>query len=115
MVEAPEMGTSINLAQFRGDIEVLTYQDPLATIEAATALIEAAETAMVEDLNERIQVLQKTQQATAKLAQRAEDLKTQQLEYKVKQDLIGIMQNTETGKLSDLLGKAEALGGGGGQ
>jgi hypothetical protein len=42
-------------------------------------------------------------------------LKTQQLEYKVKQDLIGIMQNTETGKLSDLLGKAQSLADGGSQ
>jgi predicted DNA-binding protein YlxM (UPF0122 family) len=115
MVEAPAMGNAINLAQFRGDIEVLTYRDPLAAIEAASAMIDAAESAMVEDLNQRLQVLQQTQQATAKLTQRAEDLKAQQLEYKVKQDLIGIMQNTETGKLSDLLGKAQDLGGGGGQ
>ena len=115
MVEAPAMGTSINLAQFRGDIEVLTYQDPLAAIEAATAMIDAAESAMVQDLNQRLQVLQKTQQATAKLTARAEDLKAQQLEYRVKQDILGLIQNTETSKLGELLGKAEALGGGSGQ
>jgi hypothetical protein len=107
------MGTSINLAQFRGDIEVLTYQDPLAAIEAATAMIDAAESAMVQDLNQRLQVLQKTQQATAKLTARAEDLKAQQLEYRVKQDILGLIQNTETSKLGELLGKAESLGGGG--
>jgi hypothetical protein len=112
-VEAPAMGTSINLAQFRGDIEVLTYQDPLAAIEAATAMIDAAESAMVQDLNQRLQVLQKTQQATAKLTARAEDLKAQQLEYRVKQDILGLIQNTETSKLGELLGKAESLGGGG--
>jgi hypothetical protein len=113
MVEAPEMGNAINLAQFRGDIEVLTYQDPLAAIEAASAMIDAAESAMVQDLNQRLHVLQQTQQATAKLTQRAEDLKAQQLEYRIKQDLLGIIQNTETSKLGELLGKAESLGGGG--
>jgi hypothetical protein len=112
-VEAPAMGNAINLAQFRGDIEVLTYRDPLAAIEAASAMIDAAESAMVEDLNQRLQVLQQTQQATAKLTQRAEDLKAQQLEYRVKQDILGLIQNTETSKLGELLGKAESLGGGG--
>ena len=62
--------------------------------------------------HERVHVLQQTQQATARLTQRAEDLKTQQIEYRVKQDLLGLIQNQETAKLGELLGKAEALAGG---
>jgi hypothetical protein len=46
------------------------------------------------------------------LTQRAEDLKTQQIEYRVKQDLLGLIQTQETAKLGELLGKAEALAGG---
>lgn len=114
-LDGPEMGAAIDLAQFRGELEVKSYQDPLAAIEAANAMIDAAENAMVEDLSERVRLLQQTQQATAKLTQRAEELKTQQIEYRVKQDLLGLIQNQETAKLGELLGKAEALGGGGGQ
>lgn len=112
-LDGPLMGTAIDLAQFRGDIEVKTYRDPLAAIEVANALIDAAENAMVEDLNERVQVLQQTQQATARLTQRAEDLKAKELEYRVSQNLLGLIQNQETAKLGELLGKAQALADGG--
>jgi hypothetical protein len=48
----------------------------------------------------------------AALRQQAELMQQAQAEYRIKSDLMGLLQNQQTGELSTLLGKATAITGG---
>lgn len=114
-VEAPEMPMAIDLARFRGDIEVRTYEDPLNNAAAAIALFDALGNAMDADLDRSFAQLETTAATVQQLEQRAEALSAKQLEYQITQKILARLQNSETAKLGELLGKAQELGGGGGQ
>jgi hypothetical protein len=110
-IDAPNFGGSISLANLRGTAEIAAYADPVAAANAAAALMAAAAEAMDLDAAARLEVLQQTQAAAAALERQAADLQTRQIEYRVKSDLIGLIQNQETARLGELLGKASALTG----
>lgn len=110
-IEAPNFGGSISLANLRGTAEIAAYADPVAAANAAAALMAAAAEAMDLDAAARLAVLQETQAAAAALERQAADLQQRQIEYRVKSDLIGLIQNRETARLGELLGKASALTG----
>lgn len=110
-IDNPNFGGSISLANLRGNAEIAAYADPVAAANAAAALMAAAAEAMDLDAATRLEVLQQTQAAAAALERQAADLQQRQIEYRVKSDLIGLIQNKETARLSELLGKAGALTG----
>ena len=110
-IDNPNFGGSISLASLRGSAEIAAYADPVAAANAAAALMVAAAEAMDLDAAARLEVLHQTQAAAAALERQAADLQQRQIEYRVKSDLIGLIQNQQTSRLSDLLGKAAALTG----
>jgi hypothetical protein len=114
-VKAPAIGGQIDLAQFRGDIEVRTYEDPLNNAAAAIALFDALGNAMESDLDRSFAQLETSAATVQQLEQRAEALSAKQLEYQITQKILARLQNQQTSKLGELLGKAQELGGGGSQ
>jgi hypothetical protein len=110
-IDNPNFGGSISLANLRGNAEIAAYADPVAAANAAAALMAAAAEAMDLDAAARLEVLQQTRTAAAALERQAADLQQRQIEYRVKSDLIGLIQNQETARLGELLGKASALTG----
>lgn len=114
-VDGPALPTAIDLAQFRGDIEVRSYQDPVNEAAAALALFDALGSAMDADLDQSFQQLETTAATVQQLQQSAEALAAKKLEYQVTQKILARLQNSETAKLGELLGKAQELGGGGSQ
>jgi hypothetical protein len=109
---APSFGTTINLGQQRGELEVSTYGDPMAAAAQALAVMTTNIGAMATDLDRQQQQLAQTAQAVAALRQQAELMQHAQQEYRIKSDLLGLIQNQQTSELSSLLGKATAITGG---
>ena len=70
----------------------------------ALALARAAKAA-------RQALLQQTQNASRQMAQRAAALAAQQTEYKIKSELLGVIQAQEQANLGELLSKAASLTG----
>ncbi|MGG6242715.1 hypothetical protein ACQ4N7_29250 [Nodosilinea sp. AN01ver1] len=114
-VEAPTIGGQIDLARFRGDIETRTYQDPLGGAHAAIALFDALGNAMDADLDQSFAQLETTAATVQQLEAKARQMEAKSLEYQVTQKILARLQNQQTAKLGELLGKAQELGGGGGQ
>ncbi len=112
---APNFGTTINLGQQRGGQEIQAYGDPMGAAAAALELMTTNIGAMATDLDRQQQQLAQTAQAVAALRQQAEVMQQAQQEYRIKSDLLGLMQNQQTGELSALLGKATAITSDGGQ
>lgn len=111
MLAAPSFGGVINLGNQRGDLEVVTYGDPMAAAANALAVMGANINAMSSDLARQQDQLAQTAAAVAALKQQAEVMQQAQAEYRIKSDLIGMMQTQQTGELGNLLGKAAALTG----
>jgi hypothetical protein len=114
-LSGPSFGQTINLGQQRGELEVQTYGDPMAAAARALAVMGANIDAMGADLARQQDHLAQTGQAVAALRQQAELMQQAQAEYRIKSDLMGLLQNQQTGELSTLLGKATAITGDGGQ
>jgi hypothetical protein len=112
---APNFGTTINLGQQRGGQEIQAYGDPMSAAAAALAVMATNINAMATDLDRQQQQLAQTGQAVAALRQQAEVMQQAQQEYRIKSDLLGLIQNQQTGELSALLGKASAITSDGGQ
>lgn len=108
---APTYGSTINLGAQRGDLEVVTYGDPMAAAGAALAVMATNINAMSSDLARQQDQLAQTAAAVAALKQQAEVMQAAQQEYRIKSDLIGLLQTQQTGELGNLLGKAAALTG----
>jgi hypothetical protein len=111
-LSCPSFGQTINLGQQRGELEVQTYGDPMAAAAQALAVMQANIGAMGADLARQQDHLAQTGQAVAALRQQAELMQQAQAEYRIKSDLMGLLQNQQTGELSTLLGKASAITGG---
>jgi hypothetical protein len=112
-LDGPAMGGEISLAQFRGDIEVKAYRDPVNEAAAAMTLFDALSSAMDEDLDRSFRQLEVTAETVQQLQARAESMAAKKLEYEVSQKILARLQNQKTGELSSLLGKAQALADGG--
>ena len=111
-LEAPTFTPSVALARLRGsDGAIAAYADPMAAISQALELFDAAESAMAQDLAQRQALLQQTQTAARAMAVKAQRLQAQQAEYRIKSDVMAMLQNQETANLGELLGKAQALAG----
>ena len=114
-LSGPSFGQTINLGQQRGELEVQTYGDPMAAAARALAVMATNINAMGADLARQQDQLAQTGKAVAALRQQAELMASAQQEYRIKSDLMGLLQNQQTGELSTLLGKATAITGDGGQ
>jgi len=112
---APNFGSTINLGAQRGDLAVMSYGDPMAAAASALAVMGANAQAMAADLARQQNQLAQTAQAVAALKQQAEAMAQAQAEYRIKSDLLSVIQNQQTGELTTLLGKATALTGNGEQ
>lgn len=112
-LDGPAIGGQIDLARFRGSLEVRSYQDPCHPANAAIQLLEAVESAMDADLEASFQQLEATAETVAKLEEKTRQLEAKSLEYSITQSILGRLQNQATGRLSELLGKATALTGNG--
>jgi multidrug efflux pump subunit AcrA (membrane-fusion protein) len=111
-LEAPTFNSSVALARLRGgDGAIAAYADPMAAINQALEIFDAAEAAMAQDLAARQALLQQTQNASRQMAARAAALQAQQAEYKIKSDVMALLQGQEQAALGELLGKAQALTG----
>jgi len=111
-MEAPTFNSSVALARLRGGSgDIAAYADPMAAIEQALSLFDAAESAMAADLAQRQSLLQQTQSAARAMAAKAAQLQAQQAEYRIKSDVMAMLQNQEQANLGELLGKAAALAG----
>ncbi len=109
-LEAPRFNSSVALARLRGgDGAIAAYADPMAAINQALQLFDAAESAMAQDLAQRQSLLSQTQAAARQMAAKAAQLQAQQAEYKIKSDLMAMLQSQETATLGELLGKAAAF------
>lgn len=105
----PTFGQTINLVTQRGDLEISAYTDPMGAAAQALAVMGATAQAMAKDLSRQQDQLAQTAQAVAVLKQQAELMSAVQQEYRIKSDMLGMMQNQQTGELTGLLGKAQAL------
>lgn len=112
-LDGPAIGGQIDLARFRGSLEVRSYSDPCHPANAAIQLLEAVESAMDADLEASFQQLEATAETVAKLEEKTRQLEAKSLEYSITQSILGRLQNQATGRLSELLGKATALTGNG--
>jgi hypothetical protein len=110
-LDGPEIGGQIDLARFRGSLEVRSYSDPCHPANAAIQLLEAVESAMDADLENSFQQLEATAETVAKLEEKTRQLEAKSLEYRVTQGVLSRLQNQATGRLEALLGKAQALTG----
>lgn len=110
-LDGPEIGGQIDLARFRGSLEVRSYADPCHPANAAIQLLEAVESAMDSDLEQSFQQLEMTAETVAQLEAKTRQLEAKSLEYKITQQILGRLQNQATGHLESLLGKATALTG----
>jgi hypothetical protein len=111
-LEAPTFNSSVALARLRGgDGSIAAYADPMAAINQALEIFDAAEAAMAQDLAARQALLQQTQNAARQMAAKAAQLQAQQAEYKIKSDVMALLQGQEQAALGELLGKAQALTG----
>ena len=110
-LDGPEIGGTIDLARFRGSLEVRSYSDPCHPANAAIQLLEAVESAMDADLENSFQQLEATAETVAKLEEKTRQLEAKSLEYRVTQGVLSRLQNQATGRLEALLGKAQALTG----
>lgn len=111
-MEAPTFTPSVALARLRGnDGAIAAYADPMAAIEQALSLFDAAESAMAQDLAQRQALLQQTQTAARAMAAKAAQLQAQQAEYRIKSDVMAMLQGQEQANLGELLSKAAALAG----
>jgi len=110
-LSAPTYGNVINLGSQRGDLAVLSYGNPMEAAASALAVMTTNITAMSGDLARQQDQLQQTAAAVAALKQQAELMQQAQAEYRIKSDLIGLLQNQQSSELSNLLGKATALTG----
>jgi multidrug efflux pump subunit AcrA (membrane-fusion protein) len=111
-LEAPTFNSSVALARLRGgDGSIAAYSDPMAAINQALEIFDAAEAAMAADLAQRQALLQQTQNAARQMAAKAAQLQAQQAEYKIKSDVMALLQGQEQAALGELLGKAQALTG----
>lgn len=111
-LDGPEIGGTIDLARFRGSLEVRSYADPCHPANAAIQLLEAVNQAMDSDLDNSFNHLEETLNTVQQLEAKTAELEAKALEYKVTQSILGRLQNQATGRLSELLGKATALTGG---
>jgi hypothetical protein len=106
-LEAPTFNSSVALARLRGgDGAIAAYADPMAAINQALQLFDAAESAMAQDLAQRQSLLSQTQAAARQIAQRAAALQQRETEYRIKSELLGVIQAQEQANLGELLGKA---------
>lgn len=105
----PAFGQTINLVSQRGELEISAYADPMGAAAQALAVMGATAQAMAKDLSRQQDQLAQTAQAVAVLKQQAELMSAVQQEYRIKSDMLGMMQNQQTGELTGLLGKAQAL------
>lgn len=112
-LDGPEIAGTIDLARFRGSLEVRSYQDPCHPANAAIQLLEAVEQAMDQDLGNSFNQLEETLNTVQQLEAKTAELEAKALEYRVTQGILGRLQNQATGRLSELLGKATALTGNG--
>lgn len=110
-LDGPAIGGQIDLARFRGSLEVRSYSDPCHPANAAIQLLEAVESAMDADLGNSFNQLEETLNTVQQLEAKTAELEAKALEYKVTQSILGRLQNQATGRLSELLGKATALTG----
>lgn len=110
-LDGPEIGGTIDLARFRGGLEVRSYSDPCHPANAAIQLLEAVESAMDADLENSFQQLEATAETVAKLEEKTRQLEAKSLEYSITQKILGRLQNQTTAHLEALLGKATALTG----
>jgi hypothetical protein len=110
---APVIGGQIDLARFRGDIQTRSYQDPLNNAATAIQAFKAVEAAMDIDLDQSFTQLETSTDTVQQLESSARQFEAKALEYQVTQKILSRLQNQQTNKLSELLGKAELLGGGG--
>ncbi len=109
-LEAPTFNSSVALARLRGgDGAIAAYADPMAAINQALQLFDAAESAMAQDLAQRQSLLNQTQAAARQIAQRAAALQQRETEYRIKSELLGVIQAQEQANLGELLGKATAF------
>jgi hypothetical protein len=83
----------------------------MAAINQALEIFDAAEAAMAQDLAARQALLQQTQNASRQMAARAAALQAQQAEYKIKSDVMALLQGQEQAALGELLSKAASLTG----
>jgi hypothetical protein len=105
----PVYGQTIDLVSQRGDLEIIAYTDPMALAAQAVAVMGATAQAMGKDLSRQQEQLAQTVQAVAVLKQQSELMSAVQTEYRLKSDVLGVMMNQQTGELSGLLGRAQAL------
>lgn len=112
VLSAPCYGETINLGNQRGAIAVQSYGDPMAAAANALAVMGTNINAMATDLERQQNQLAQTAAAVAALKQQAEAMASAQQEYRIKSDVIALIQNQQTGELTSLLGKAQAITGG---
>jgi hypothetical protein len=111
-LEAPTFNSSVALARLRGgDGAIAAYADPMAAITQALQLFDAAESAMAQDLAQRQSLLHQTQAAARQIAQRAAALQQRETEYRIKSELLGVIQAQEQANLGEFLAQAQALTG----
>jgi|GEM_PF-6680250 len=111
-LEAPSFTPSVALARLRGGSgDIAAYADPMAAISQALELFDAAESAMAQDLAQRQALLQQTQTAARAMAAKAQQLQAREAEYRIKSDVLSLIQSNEQANLGELLGKAAALAG----
>ena len=112
-LDGPEIGGTIDLARFRGSLEVRSYSDPCHPAQSAIELLSAVSEAMDSDLDNSFNQLEETLNTVQQLEAKTRELEQKALEYRVSQSILGRLQNQATGRLSELLGKATALTGNG--
>ncbi len=109
-LETPSMPHAYDLAKFRGEEAIASYNDPGAVVSQAMNAIEALVAGMDADIRQQRHQLQETQEAAQALRLKAKQLQDKKLEYMIHSANLGQAQQRTTAELQEALREIQVLG-----
>ena len=114
MVQAdPIVPVSYDLGNFRPETEVVTIEDPMSIALQFCGAADQLIGAMQSSAEGQRAKLQQTIAATQMIEAKAAEVERSRIKYEVLSEVRGDTQNLATADLNALVGKLQALGGGG--
>ena len=104
------MPKASDLSNLRGNVELTTFDDPLAAVDQAIQFADVLLNEIDADTGYQIQQAQQTQKANAKLRNKLEQLRLRQQQYGSDSRLIALIQNQQATELQQNMSEIQSLG-----
>lgn len=108
-LDTPQLQGTFSLEQFR-DSESISYDDPDALVALVTSGLDEIEAGMKADIKAREEKLQRSREAAATVAKRAQKFAIAAESYRLEAKLLDKNQTLTTEQLQDALGEIQSLG-----